>query len=140
MTRSAPRTHELEHAADHAPRHSVERLVRPHLYPVVLWQRQAHFRLDRGYLSRESPTSDWSVVAGLPHLGRQTRHVVNPRRPPKEMRLSFPRALVCMTEGVATHHPERFQDSVGQACSPLVDRRTSSEIPRLYSSSLRLWR
>src|SRR5437773_11810174 len=105
-------------------------LIRPHLCPVVLWQRQVHCRLDHGYLSRESPTSDWSVATGLLHLGRQTRHVVNPHRPPKEMRLSFPLALVCMTEDAATHHPERPLDSAGPACSPLVDRRTFSEIPK----------
>src|SRR5437879_4640840 len=29
MTRSAPRTFALEHSADRAPRHSVQRLVRP---------------------------------------------------------------------------------------------------------------
>src|SRR6266478_1127237 len=120
-------------------RRSLQRIDTPHLCPVVLWQRQAHFRLDHGYLSRECPTSDWSVVAELPHLGRQTRHVVNPRRPPKEMRLSFPLALVCMTEDAATRHPERRRHGEGQAWSHRVGKQTFSGIPRLYSNNFLLW-
>src|SRR5437762_3404946 len=33
MTRSAPGTIAMEHAADRAPRHSVQRLVRRHIFP-----------------------------------------------------------------------------------------------------------
>src|SRR6266566_338476 len=37
MTRSAPRTFAMEHAADRAPRHSVQRLARLSLVPHKLW-------------------------------------------------------------------------------------------------------
>ena len=51
MPRSAPRTHEREHPADRAPRHSVQRLKRPthFLRPAARALRQsAHERCTAG--------------------------------------------------------------------------------------------
>src|SRR5207249_1744013 len=96
----------------------------------------ARSRPDREYLSHVFPTFDWSAATEPPPRAPKLRRAADPHRPPKKMHPSFRPAPAYTTEDEAIPHPELRQDIAGPAWPHRAGKRTSSQIPRLYSNNL----